>query len=263
MKAGSGSDGVAKPRFHRELFGGLEVQRGGRIIMLSLRFWLFFPAILLLAIGCQKRETQYEMEARAGRVLSSLLGIYDVLGNPRCTNLAQVYTALGSPYPHDWDRNFRKFGGRAGFTNSFFEKYIFLPSGATNRWIVGEIVMMNARPYESINHQECRGIFSRIGAQYGWNELSEKLVQELFRDADIPEPKPSWMPPPPPEPINEFSREFGGDSFLTRLSNMIIFWGTSVGLGGSGAIVLRHVVFFSPFVLLPLLGFWLWRRSRR
>jgi hypothetical protein len=226
--------------------------------------WSFVAAITLsLEIGCQKRETQYAMENRAGKHLAGLLGMYDALENPRPTNLAQVYETFRSPYPYDWHKSFRRFGKQAGFENSFFEKYIFLPAGVTNRWIPGEIVMMNARPFEANRKQKHRGVFSKIGSQYGWNSLSEERIQQLLRDAGISEPKPMSMSPPPAEPIDEFSREFPPESLVTRISNVIIFWGTSVGLSSSSAVVFRHIIFFSPFVLLPLLGFWLWRRSQR
>ena len=46
-----------------------------------------------------------------------------------------------------WHDRFRRFGKRAGFKNSIYEKYIFFPPGMRSKGLPGEVVMMNAMPY--------------------------------------------------------------------------------------------------------------------
>jgi len=213
-------------------------------------FWL---------VGCQKTEKQPEMEARAGREIERLLGLYEALGNPRPTNLAQVYLTLKMSYPHEWHQNFRELGWRAGFSNSFYEKYVFLPGGVTNRLIVGEIIMMNAHPYEGIGQSKRRLIFSKLGTRYGSKELPETLVQDLFREAGISEPKAVTLPAPPPAPPNIDRR----NPFHVEMSNALLGLGRGLGFSPEGAVLFRHSVFLGLGLGLPLLIFWLWRRSRR
>jgi len=223
-----------------------------------IRFLCWVLAVVFL-YGCKPSEKQYEAEGQAMKGILNLINMYTYRfpGVP-VTNLAQLFAAEGQGYPHTWHRRFIAFGKHAGFTNSFYEKYIFFPAGITNRWIEGEVTFMNARPYPGPDGQLQRTVISRISTGYFRQVLGEKAVQQLFRDNGIVEPKPVTMPPPPPAPPTA-----RGDPITFKVSNRIIMFAQSLGMTGSGALVVRNVIFYSPLVLTPLLGFWLWRRSRR
>jgi len=209
--------------------------------------------------GCKNEKPQYEMEGRAGFDFGTILVIHDSSGNARATNLAQVYSSLNAGYPYFWHTKFKQFGSRAGFKNSIFEKYVVLPPGITNRWIVGEVFMMNADPYVGPQGKPERGVLSKIDRQYTWQALSEDRIQELFRKARIVEPKPIPMPLPPPAQRDQDLQ----NPFFTQISNALLGLGQALGLSPEGSVMFRHVIFYSPLVLLPVLAFWLWRRSRR
>jgi hypothetical protein len=153
------------------------------------------PCLLALALicGCRQREEQDEAEGQ------SILGVMRLPQSHewedpgvQVTNLAQLFR-VGATYPHDWHRRLLKFGKHAGFTNSVFEKYIFLPPGITNRFVIGEIVLMNAKPYPGSDGLE-RSVVSKAAGVYHWGTYREQYIQQLFRRAL---PNPSRHPCPP------------------------------------------------------------------
>ena len=226
-------------------------------------FWLFLTAalvgIILIFVDWNASGKQIEVEGQAGRDISRHLMVYDALEKPRATNLVQVYEALNLSYPYFWHQKFERFGADAGFNKSVFEKYVILPSGLTNRWSSGEAVMMNSKPFKGHKGVQTRGIFIKNGRQYDWQVFSEEKIQELFRTAGITEPKAISMPAPPPAPRELDLR----NPLHMELSNVLLGLGRGLGFSPEGAVLFRHATFLGLGLCLPLLIFWLWRRSRR
>jgi hypothetical protein len=216
--------------------------------------------ILLTMSGCDRPKRQYELEGHAAKDITKVLSVYDSLARPPVTNLAQVFASLEIDYPYFWHERFVPFGKQAGFSNSFFEKYVVLPRGITNRWVHGEIFMMNAKPFGDHQGALERGVFSKVDRQYAWQVVPEDEIQAMLRETGISEPTPQPMPSPPPKPKHPFADS--EPSILTELSNVIVAWGLWLGLSERGALVFRHAVFAAPFILLPLLAMFVWRRTR-
>jgi hypothetical protein len=165
------------------------------------RLWSAGLAFLLW--GCQRDEArqQYSIEGRTvGRIIN-LLQLHDAKPGTPVTNLAQAFADLDVDYPHTWHRQFKAFGKHAGFTNSFFEKYIFFPPGITNYWIDGELLFMNAKPYPGPRGEVMRTVISKGGKVYYHQVFLEERVQQIFKEASIAIPKVTPMPavPAPPE----------------------------------------------------------------
>src|SRR5207247_4597811 len=79
--------------------------------------------------------------------------------------------------------------------------YVFLPPGVTNRWVQGELIFMNAKPFPDSRGELTRMIISRVGrsySQFRYASYPEFQVQEIFKDAGIDIPKPPTTPEPPP-----------------------------------------------------------------
>ena len=161
-------------------------------------------AILILGLvafwGCDLRDKQHIAEAQTVLAIMRHLRDYD-MANPSVavTNLSQLFPAGDQVYPHHWHRRFLAFGKTAGFTNSVFEKYVFFQSGITSRWIEGEVVFMNAKPYPGPDGLE-RSVVSRTASVFHWKTVSEDRVQRLLNESGVRNPIPITAPPPPPEP---------------------------------------------------------------
>jgi hypothetical protein len=179
-----------------------------------MKFREFQCLVLLLGAStllsaCRHREQQYEIEARTINGILRLLDDYSFeFPDTRVTNLAQIFAASGQDYPHGWHRGLIKFGKHAGFTNSFYEKYVFFPPGMTNRWMEGELLLMNAQCYPGPGADLLRDVLSRSGNRYSHRTLAETAIQRFLKESGIAEPKPVPMAPPPSEPlVDETSRK--------------------------------------------------------
>jgi hypothetical protein len=175
------------------------------------------------------------------------------------TNLMQVFTERGPYYPHDLDAKFRAYGKHAGFTNSFYEKYIFFPPGLTNRHFKGELLFMNAKPYPAPHDEMQRQIVSWAAGQFYTRPCSEKAVQQMFREMGIQEPKPEAMPPPPAPPPGFGKREPLTDRFWYWFITITSAWGVTQ----EAYWVLLFLMAAVPLLLLILLARWLSRRRPR
>ena len=100
-----------------------------------------------------------------------------------------------------YEHYFRKFGKNAGFKNSFYEKYVFVPAGATNLIGEGTPILMNAMPFENDDGFRGRYVIYRVhaGAYSKW-WVDEDRLQEAFRASgvQIPSPVPAAPVPRPP-----------------------------------------------------------------
>jgi hypothetical protein len=177
---------------------------------MNQRAWRFLCVVLLvsLALGCQKKPTQADIEWQTASRIASLLKLHETLHpDGRVTNLAQLFAALERPYPYSWHQDFKPFGPQAGFENSIYEKYVFPPPGMTNRFLEGEILLLNAQPFKDPEGQLRRIVISKVGEgmsgfRITWRE--DEIVQKIFADAgeQIPKAVP-MLSPPRPSPTEE------------------------------------------------------------
>jgi hypothetical protein len=176
----------------------------------------------------------------------------------RVTNLQQIFSAAEQGYPHHFHRRFLAFGENAGFTNSFYEKYTFLPPGVTSRWTEGDILLMNARPYPGPYGGMARGVISKADKVYHQKQLEEERIQQLFREAGILEPKPDSMPPPPPPPPEtEYKRPLS-----SRVRGAVMDFLLLQGLSEQVAFVIWWILLSVPLIALVSIGLWMWRQRR-
>src|SRR5829696_3762387 len=161
---------------------------------------------LVVMSGCGRRVAKLnELEQNAAAAIERGLMYYEGLyPGVAITNLPQVFegaTRLDQwhiLHPARLDLDFQKFGKDAGFTNSFYEKYVRVPPGITNRAFPKEAVFMNALPVPDYEGGFGRYVIWREGPQdYRNNWAPESQIQEAFKRAGIPIPRPTPMPKPP------------------------------------------------------------------
>jgi len=107
-------------------------------------------SMIAVAAGCNPAPPpQAAREAQAAAAVRAAIIFYenDFPGR-QLTNLAQVFEhTSASAYPHYLDRWFRPYGNKAGFTNSFYEKYVFVPRGIIDARVPGEILLVSSQPF--------------------------------------------------------------------------------------------------------------------
>jgi hypothetical protein len=213
--------------------------------------------VAVLMCGCQKKQEQYEAEAQTTFEIIRLLDLHASDPNQtHPTNLFQLLELHQQGYPHVWHRRFAAFGKHAGFTNSIFEKYVFFPSGITNQWIEGELVLMN-KPYPGSDGRLQRNLISKTGNRYAYQVHREESVQALFKEAGIVEPKSIAMPQPP------FAPEEERQAFSIRTSRFFVWMAESLGMDSSRWLLLRNISFGAVLVGGISLAVWCWRLRRR
>jgi len=226
-------------------------------------------AVIILAslvTACRKEISQSEAEHEATHRLKNMLALYELENaGVYVTNLAQVFSALKKEYPHYWHKQFSAYGMYAGFKNSFYEKYMFLPLGATNQAIEGEFVFLNAEPFPDGEKKLGRMVASRVGGRYQDCRLRwfrEERIEKIFREAGIEMPKPVPMPPPPPAPPEDKHHV----PLSVRLSEFFAVWADHLGLGADKGWVLQRATFSLLLFLVALASGWFafkWVRRRR
>jgi hypothetical protein len=162
-----------------------------------------FPICVVVACcvsGCGIRERQERIaaESEAGARLVKLFWLYeDQFPTQPRTNLAGLFDTVGTGYPSDLHERFRRFGRNAGFSNSFYEKYVFVPPGISNAVTGGEMILMSAASFPEEDGREVRVVIFRNGFGYdGWGQkwLPEEVVREIFATAKVEFPKPVPLP---------------------------------------------------------------------
>jgi hypothetical protein len=187
-----------------------------------------------------------------------MLTLHEHLASERITNLAQLFVVAKRDYPHEWHYRFQRFGKNAGFTNSFFEKYVFFPSGVTHPRLEGDFYFMNARPYPGPDGEMQRTIVFKAADGYRRVVLGEDYVQRILKEAGVTEPEPVAMPPPQLSAFRPPSRP----SIFVRLRNHFLGFAHGIGLRDPLTLVLWYAFLTVPFFLLLLAGLWLFRRQR-
>lgn len=226
------------------------------------RFCLSFAAIVigLLCCGCERREKQYTAEGQTALQIIRLLEHHHVeYQGVTVTNLSQLTDMWNRGYPHFWHRRFGRFGKHKGFTNSFYEKYLFFPSGLTNQLFDGELVLMNAQPYPDPDGTLERSVIIRTGESFHWRTISEERIQRFFKELGIPEPKPTPMPPPPPAPPEVEYRE----PLSTKIERFYSRLAESFGVDGDKWRIFRDMTVAAVFLLTAGCVFLIWRSRHR
>jgi hypothetical protein len=167
---------------------------------------MLLGAAFISLLGCDRKTQELrELEGNAAAAIYRALDRYEA-SNPtmEVTNLPQVFNAVTELsrwhilHPAFFDLEFRKFGQHAGFTNSFYEKYVRVPATVTNRAFPDGAIFMNAQPVPDYDGGFGRYVIWREGPQYhrsSW--VPEDQIQEAFRHAGVSIPKPIQMPKPP------------------------------------------------------------------
>jgi hypothetical protein len=214
-------------------------------------------------IGCDRKLMKLrKLEGTSAGVMQQFLDLYEAQ-NPgiAITNLPQVFNGTmelgrwGSKHPAFFDLEFRKFGKYAGFTNSFYEKYVRVPPFVTNRAFPREPIFMNAQPVPDYDGGYGRYVVWREGPQYHRNNfVPEEQIQEAFRRAGVAIPKPTPMPKPPvPE----------GRSYYQPPLSVRIRWFFRDLVGPALADELMWISFGIPIAGAAVLAIWLIRRRQR
>jgi hypothetical protein len=167
---------------------------------------LLFLVTAIAVSGCGRKVAKLnELEGSAAGTIQKFLDLYEAQ-NPgiTITNLPQVFSTtmeLGRwhrSHPAFFELEFKKFGNYAGFTNSFYERYVRVPPFVTNRAFPKEPIFMNAQPFPDYHGHWGRMVVWREAPQYHRNNfVPEEQIQEAFRRAGVVIPKPTPMPKPP------------------------------------------------------------------
>lgn len=158
---------------------------------------MLFIIILHLQTATAADETLFSLEHIFANKLRLALELsWEVNQRTMPTNMAQVIPSLTLEWWTMMEEKFQEFDRQAGFSNSIFEKYVFLPPGV--RFSIGpsvaEAMLMNAQPIRSTGGGSNRWIIYRIGEAIDPVLLDEKRVQEMLRKAGVQVPSPLYMP---------------------------------------------------------------------
>jgi hypothetical protein len=146
---------------------------------LNAALWLLVS--LIVCAGSQN-HAQFEAEGQFARDIVRLLTLYEYEHPGQVvTNLSQLFERSGRAYPSDRHQQFMQFGKHSGFTNSIYEKYLFVSGAATNQITRGLVVMMNAVPYPGPDGRPQRNVISKAGERFFREEITEEAAQELLR----------------------------------------------------------------------------------
>jgi hypothetical protein len=168
------------------------------------RLVIFAVIASFLLSGCERREREKReaIEYRAAHLVFKCLQIHENQFPDRSrTNLAEIFKDVGVGYPYGLDGMFREYGRDAGFSNSFYEKYVFAPPGISNRALRAEILLLNSEPFADAQGRLGRITVLRRGpgvTNWALDQVSEEQIQKCFSEAGLSIPRPPIMPPPPP-----------------------------------------------------------------
>ncbi|MCI0746640.1 MAG: hypothetical protein L0Y58_14665 [Verrucomicrobia subdivision 3 bacterium] len=217
------------------------------------RFVLFWGVAASIA-GCIPRdETRSSLERKAAQRIHTFLWLHEAAFTNRMrTNLAEIVRELGAQYPGDLHEKFRRFGTEAGFRDSFYDRYLFAPPGVSNTAIHGEVVLVNAEPYLDDNNQPVRIAIVRGGPGYeGWSfhETPEWLIQEIFRQANVPIPQKNSVPGPPKRLASKQADNRAiGEAVQMYFRNLARDWG--LGPGSWWMLLLASIILFLAAITL-------------
>jgi hypothetical protein len=222
---------------------------------------------LLICCGCGRKIAKLnELEGNAAGAIQKFLDLYEAENRGvQITNLQQVFIGAAElnrwhqKHPAFFQMQFNKFGKYAGFTNSFYEKYVRVPSGVTNPAFPTEPIFMNAQAFPNHDGRYGRMIIWRENPQYHRNNwVPEEQIQEAFKRAAIAIPQPTPMPKPPTpagSPYPQHSLATRIELFFTELSG-------DYGPGRALWFPFMLICLGVPVVIGILITVWFARRSR-
>jgi hypothetical protein len=220
------------------------------------------PLIILAIVsfvGCQANIPELnELEIRSASTIQKSLGLYEALNpNSQITNLPQIFAATMDfdrwhrRHPALLQHEFRRFGDKAGFTNSFYEKYILVPPGFTNRAVHGKAIFMNALPYPDYEGKLIRIVIWRAAAEdYRISWVPEPEIQQVFRTAGVAIPRAGPMPQPPAPPGNPALQRSARLRVVSFIENLAYHYDRGKALWFSLVIVVMLLVIGLLFIFL-------------
>jgi len=232
--------------------------------MASKSLYLNDALLLLLALGmagCVREADRAQAEASTARDIIWCLDIYALSHrDTRPTNLFQVFAGVNYDYPYSLHERFSRFGERKGFSNSFYEKYVFPPPGVTNRFmgVFGEVLLLNAEPYPDQQRVLQREVICLTSNGHALVTLTEDLVKKVFNEAGQQIPKPLVMAAPPPVPPEKDHRE----PFSHKRYKFFYGLAQALGVGGQNWLVVQNATLALLSIVLLLGLFWWSRRPR-
>lgn len=243
--------------------------------MHSAKNFIVFLMPFVFTLGCAEEPSQSAVEGHIASELISMLKKRDYLAMERPTNFAHLFMehhAGRSFYPYVWEKRLREFGKNAGFTNSFFEKYVVLPPGLTLAPLKGDLILMTARPFPYHDEEFFRDavpiriLISKIGLEhekYRIYRLTETEVTNLFAQQKIQIPRPITVSPPPP-PSPEEQRILNARLSYSASDRVRIICGRIASRIGMTEGHWPTVLFlFIIFLIALIVGVFLFRSGRR
>jgi hypothetical protein len=224
--------------------------------------------VLLVLSGCGRKMARlHELEANSAGAIERCLSRYEathpglnITNLPQVLNGAMVLNQWHSSHPAYFEMEFRKLGKYAGFTNSFYEKYIRVPPGVTNQAFPKDPIFMNAYPFPDFDGRYGRYVIWREHPQtFRATWARESQVQEAFQRAGVPIPKPSPMPKPPypgPRPQQDYPLKTRTMIFFKELCR-------DNGLNPQFWFPVMLVCVGGPLIIGITLFLWFWRSRHR
>lgn len=219
----------------------------------------FFLIVVLVLAGCSKFLDQSTVESTLAGNVVKWLKLHDIDSpDVPTTNLVQLFRFVKHDYPYGIHAELARLGRRAGFTNAVSEKYIFFWPRFTNSQMDGEVVCMSAHPFGSEKALR-RMYIAKSGSNYIQRMISEERAQAVMKEVkpNTVLPPSFAMPKPPPEAL-----EILHPPLSQRYETFV--WDLSEALGQESSMPVRWLLRgITVIATAALLGFWLWRRSRR
>lgn len=224
--------------------------------------------MLVTLCGCERKiQKLRHLEGTAIAAITKALWLYEGLyPGVAITNLPQAFNgafeldAWHRMHPAFLEKEFRKFGKYAGFTNSFYEKYVRVPAGITNRAFPKDVIYMNAHPVPDYDGKFGRYVIWREGPQsYNNNWAPEEQIQEAFRRAGVPIPRPSPMPKPRVPKDSPYPQQSLGKRMTLFFRDLAGDYGPGRRFGETLMLICLGV----PTIAGVVMVFWFARRPKR
>lgn len=225
-----------------------------------------FVSTIILAlsfslIGCETRwrQERITLESTAGERLVKLFWLHESLfpERPR-TNLAELFDTVGNGYPDELHESFRRLGRDAGFSNLFYERYVFVPPGMSNALVGGDVILIGVAPFPEENGQLVRVVIFRNGFGYeGWGQkwVREDILQGVFATAKVEFPKPAKLSP-------QSNGVHNSRTLWARIRDESGDWARFIGMGRNRWWVLVLCCGLIVLTIAVLIIIWLGRRGR-
>jgi len=223
---------------------------------------------LCLLIGCKKHPSRASLEEHAIAHVVKQIGMYESLHpTAALTNALQLFrqcTNGGWGYPSGVHRKLLASGASAGFTNSIYEKYVFIVPPIRDESLSGyALILLNAQPFEDPAHRLRRMVVLRTEsapADFRVRDLDEVRIQRIFQSAGREIPKLSLTPPVPILPAMVSSH---GESLYVRGRSYFNGLAGHLGIGHSNGWLIILLLGAAVVIAGVAFGLIFIRKSRR